>query len=359
MRIQGTLLCVTPYRAHGKLPSAAPDPAHARLGLLLVAAGGVTSFAPLFALHFVGHWSETFGAVLAIGSALIIVGLLWSARDPGAGRLLAVVAAFLLTAGYYLPNLGYTVASWPLRYAAVAAAAVSILVRLQRSRPGSVGFVLRLGAVIGAWWTVARVLGMYVKDAEGTGSVELIARLCFVCLGVGAFLLRPFLGTVPLVAPVSTELDRMREMAATRGAVGALALAVAVMSYSAAGPATHGPVLAYSLVAAAVLLMQATPWVLRHGTNGERGVAGAAAFVGCGALVVAAITWSAALSAVTAVALAILALSDVTVDFILLQRARALRASPALRVAFLMRGRTVLAAVKMLAPKIVSVLGQR
>ena len=350
---------MTPYRAHGNLPSAAPDPAHARLGLLLVAAGGVTSFAPLFALHFVGRWSDTFGAVLAIGSALIIVGLLWSARDPGAGRLLDVVAAFLLTVGYYLPNLGYAVASWPLRYAAIAAAAVSILVRLQRSRPGSVGFVLRLGAVIGGWWTLARVLGMYVKRAEGTGSVELIARLCFICLGVGAFSLRPFLGTVPLVAPVSTDLDRLREMAATRGAVGALALAVAVMTWSNAGPATHGPVLAYSLVAAAIAFTQHTPWVLRHGTNGERGLAGAASLVGCGALVVAACTWSAALAGVTAVALAILGLADVTMDFILLARARTLQASPALRAAFLVRAVTVLGALTMIAPKIVSVLGQR
>jgi hypothetical protein len=350
---------VTPYRRPGELPSAAPEPAHARLGLLLVAAGGVTSFAPLFALHFVGRWNETFAAVLAIGSALLIVGLLWSARDPGAGRLLAVVAAFLLTAGYFLPNLGYTRASWPLRYAAVTAAAVSILVRLQRARPGSLGIVLRSGAVIGAWWAVARVLGEYVRDAEGTGTVELIARLSFVGLGVGAWLLRPFLGTVPLVAPESTAIDRLREMAATRLAVAALAVAIGVQLCEKAGPATHGPAMSYSLVAAAILLTQHAPRILRDGTKRERIMAGATALVACGAMLLACLTWGAVLSGATAAALVTFTLADVAMDAVLFDRASTLQAPPALRSAFLLRAFMVLGAVLLFAPKIASVLAQR
>jgi hypothetical protein len=76
--------------------------------------------------------------------------------------------------------------------------------------------------------------------------------------------------------------------------------------------------------------------------------------VGYGAVGVAACTWGASLTGVTAVALVILALTDVTMDFILFHRA-----SPALRLAFLFRALAVLGAVTMLAPKIVSVLGQR
>lgn len=267
----------TPYRSAGPLESRVVDPARARLGLAIAAAGALVMFGSLLYTSF-GPVSPTNGAVLSTSAAVIAVGIGYSALDAPRGRALLLASATVFAATFLALRVhGVRPLVWPTRYAAVAGIAGGLLLRLHRSKPGTYGVLLRLAGIIGAWWGLQWIAAAVLSDATRSWHAEALSRVCYLLLAAGMLDVRRYLGTAPQKAPVRTPIDAAREIASTRLCLGATSLGIALVWQQYTWHSTWSVLFAFELVAIVLSLAAHVPWLAR--TRALRSAIAAAALM--------------------------------------------------------------------------------
>lgn len=257
----------SPYRASGPLPEATREPTRARLGLAIGAAGALACFGSLLHAYF-GAFTAASSTVLALGAAVVSVGLVYASLDAPSGRALIIPSAVVFAATFIMrpmgsadPGLFMRTWVWPPRYFAVTGMAVGLLLRLRRSRPGAYGALLRLAAIVGAWWGLSWLATLVWSGADRSAGAEAMSRVC----ALGMLDMRRYLGIAPLEAPACTPDDLAREMATTRICLSALSLAVTCAAPTAPWSSRWAVLATAETVGAASLFLLHARWLLRTG----------------------------------------------------------------------------------------------
>jgi hypothetical protein len=261
---------MTPYRSAGPLETGIADPARARLGLVMGCVGSFGCFVSL--LHtFLDHFNSTDRVLLLGGAAVMAVGVMYSALDAPAGRILLILSAAVFAASFMLggPLRGDAwreymgLYGWPARYFAVAGIAGGLLLRLRRSRPGTYGALLRLAAIVGAWWGLQWLTAGFLTNAHQGRHAEVLSRVCYLFLAAGMLDVRRYLGIVPREPPARTEIDAAREIATTRLCLAAVAAGVALTAEDWTWHSKWNVILTVEYVAVAIALVAHLPFLMR------------------------------------------------------------------------------------------------
>lgn len=261
---------MTPYRSAGPVDTRIADPARARLGLVLASAGAVGCFVAL-ARSYLAPFDRADQLLLMLGAALLVVGVAYSALDAPAGRAAMLTASFVLGASFvaagplapaaWRHSMGASV--WPARYLALSGVAVGLLLRLRRSRPGTSGALLRITALLAAWWGVQWFVASAFTDGARSARAEALSRASYLLLAVGMLDVRRYVGIAPRAEPARTADDALRELQTTRLCAAMVSLVVALAAQRSTWHAEWTVIACCELVVLAVTVAAHAPSLAR------------------------------------------------------------------------------------------------